>query len=143
MRQVLRPGGTVAVAVWDESKVNPWATIPNRAMVKLGHAAPPPEGGPGMFALAARGRLAELLEEAGFVEPVVETVEIERTYEDIGAFVAETSDLSQTFGRPFRALDETGQHEVAREIAVLAEPFTGDDGSIVLPGRSLVAAAKA
>src|SRR5690349_12084116 len=28
MRRVLRPGGAAAVAVWDESSVNPWATIP-------------------------------------------------------------------------------------------------------------------
>ena len=36
MRRVLRPGGRVALAVWDEPPGNPWATITTRALVELG-----------------------------------------------------------------------------------------------------------
>ena len=68
MRRVLKPGGMVTVAVWDEAAKNPWATIPGRSMIKLGHTQPPDPNAPGMFALAAPGRLAELLESAGFVD---------------------------------------------------------------------------
>src|SRR5437763_5353934 len=53
MRRVLRAGGRVALAVWDEPAVNAWATIPTRALVELGHSARPDPNAPGMVALAA------------------------------------------------------------------------------------------
>src|SRR5947209_11559501 len=52
-RRVLRPGGRIALAVWDEPPLNPWATIPTRALVELGHATPPDPDAPGMFTLSA------------------------------------------------------------------------------------------
>ena len=55
IRRILRPGGRAAFAVWDKPERNPWAVIPNRAMVELGHAEPPDPAAPGMFALAADG----------------------------------------------------------------------------------------
>jgi len=41
IRRILRPRGQVALAVWDDPECNPWATIPNRALVELGLAEPP------------------------------------------------------------------------------------------------------
>ena len=40
-RRVLRPGGRLAIAVWDEAARNPWATIPGRALIARGLAQPP------------------------------------------------------------------------------------------------------
>src|ERR1700742_557819 len=37
IRRVLKPGGRAALAVWDTPETNPWATIPRRAMIELGH----------------------------------------------------------------------------------------------------------
>ncbi|MBV9309921.1 MAG: class I SAM-dependent methyltransferase, partial [Solirubrobacterales bacterium] len=71
MRRVLRPGGRVALAVWDAPERNPWATIPGRALLELGHADPPETGGPGMFALSPEGLLQAMLEDAGFVEVLI------------------------------------------------------------------------
>lgn len=76
MRRVLRPGGRVALAVWDEARRNPWATIPGRVLVGLGHTAPADPNAPGMFTLAAPGALAELLEGAGFVDVEVDAVDL-------------------------------------------------------------------
>src|ERR1700740_1548607 len=64
VRRVLRPGGKVALAVWDVPDANPWATIPTQALVELGHAEPPDPDAPGMFRLADRERLRELMEAA-------------------------------------------------------------------------------
>jgi SAM-dependent methyltransferase len=142
-RRVLRPGGRFALAVWDEPALNPWATIPSRALVELGHAEPPDPSGPGMFALATPGRLQEMLEAAGFVEVLVDSVAIERTYDGIDSFVREQLDLSLMFSEAFGALGEAGQSEVVALIGSLAESHTGEDGSVRLPGRSLVALANA
>ena len=143
MRRVLRPGGRLAVAVWDQSITNPWATVPMTAMIELGHMQPPPPGGPGMFALAAPGAVQQLLESVGFVDVDVGPVELSRTYVGIDAFLAETLNLSMMFADAFRRLDAAGQDEVVRALTANAAPFTDSDGSITFPGRSLVAAARA
>ncbi len=142
-RRVLRPGGRLALAVWDRPEENPWATIPGRALIKLGHAQPPEPDAPGMFALAQPGRLEDLLSEAGFVEVVVGGVVVDRNYPDLERYLDEIVDLSQAFSRPYLSLGPDQQEAVRNEIASLATPFTGPDGSVRLPGRSLVAAAGA
>ena len=143
MRRVLRPGGRVSLAVWDDRALNPWGTIPATALVNLGYASPPDPNAPGPFALAAPGRLQELLENAGFVEVIVEPIEAGRAEVDVGSFVEETLDISQRFAEVYERLSESQRAEVAHEIASLAEPFTDADGSLRLPGRSLVGAASA
>jgi SAM-dependent methyltransferase len=143
MRRVLRAGGRAALAVWAPPEENPWATIPTSALVALGHAERPPADAPGMFALAAPGRLSEMLEDAGFVEVTVDSVELVRSYPGVREYIEETMDLSSPFAETYGRLDETAQAEVDRSVAELAQPYTGEDGSLRLPGRSLVASAEA
>jgi len=143
VRRVLRPGGRIAVAAWDEPPVNPWATIPTRALVELGHTTPPDPDAPGMFVLAAPGRLQELLEAAGFVDAVVETVATSRSFAVVEEYVEETYDTSSLFGEVFDRLSDEERSAVVERIGSLAEPYTAADGSLSLPGRSLVAAADA
>jgi SAM-dependent methyltransferase len=142
-RRVLRPGGRLAIAVWDESKANPWATIPSRALVSLGHANPPAPDAPGMFALAAPGLLEEMLGDAGFLDVTVDGVELGRERASIDGFIGQTVDLSKAFADVFLSLSEAQRAEVVDLIRTLAEPFTSADGSVRFPGRSLVALASA
>lgn len=145
MRRVLRPGGRVAVAVWDLAERNPWATIDGRALVGLGHTAPPdPDApGPGMFALAAPGRLREELESAGFVDVVVEAVDLPRTYADVDDYVEESLALSLAFREAWEQLSAAQRDEARDRIGELAAPFAVAGGRFELPGSSLVAAASA
>jgi len=94
-----------------------------------------------MFALAAPGRLQELLESAGFVEVLVQSVELNRTHQDLDAYFEETLDLSRPFADAVDGLAGPELEAVRDEIAALAVPYVQADGSIALPGRSLVAAA--
>ena len=120
---MLRPGGRVALAVWDEASANPWATIPGRALVELGHTAPPDPNAPGMFALAAPGALAELLEEAGFVDVVVEAVDVPREYASLDSLHRRAArPLGRCSSRIFRELSEDEQAKVRRRIGELASP---------------------
>jgi SAM-dependent methyltransferase len=144
MRRVLRPGGRAAVAVWDQAALNPWATIAGRALIELGHAEPPSPGEPGMFALAAPGRLQELLEAAGFVDVRVESVAVQRRNPGgVDEYVAETLDLSMMFGDVYGRLSDDERAEVVRVIGEAAAEFIDRDGALTLPGRSLVAGASA
>ncbi len=143
IRRVLAPGGRAALAVWDARERNPWATIPTDAMVALGHAPPPDADAPGMFRLAGKGRLAELLQDAGFTDVAVTAVALVRRYARVEEYFEETIEISPTFGSLVRELDCAQQAEVAARVAQGAAPYTADDGSVALPGSSLVAIAAA
>ncbi len=142
-RRVLRPGGRIALAAWDEPAVNPWATIPNGALVELGHMEPPDPDAPGMFVLSAPGRLQDLLEAAGFVDVLVESVQPSRSFAGVAEYLAEFHDTSSLFREMFDALSDQERAAVAERVAELARPYIEPDGSLSPPGSSLVAAADA
>jgi ubiquinone/menaquinone biosynthesis C-methylase UbiE len=142
-RRVLVPGGRIVLAVWDQAELNPWATITDRAMIDLGYAEPPDLGAPGMFSLAAPGRLHEMLEGAGFVEVLVESVELPRPPVTVAEALAEKLDLSRGFADAWERLSGNERRAVEERIASLGEPYAGPDGRLILPARSLVAAATA
>jgi SAM-dependent methyltransferase len=142
-RRVLRPLGRLALAAWDEAKRNPWATITGRALVELGFMEPPDPEAPGMFVLGQPGLVQELMESAGFVEPMIDGIEINRVYPDMDKYLSETVDMSRMFAEVYDALSEDDQAVVRDRIKSLAEPFKADDGTIRLPGRTLVAVASA
>ncbi len=142
-RRVLRPGGRIALAVWDVADANPWATVAPKALIELGLAEPPDPDAPGMFALAGPGVLQEMLESAGFVEVAVEEVDVGRSSADVDEFLAETLDVSRMFFEVYEGLSAEQQEAVRERIALRLEPYTREDGTIVFPGRSLVAAASA
>ena len=143
IRRVLRAGGHAAIAVWDARERNPWATIPSNALIELGHAEPPDPEAPGPFALAADGALAELLEDAGFTDVEVQPVQLLRRAASVQEMVKESADVSPGFSAAWRTLTEDQRAEVVAHMARAAAPFTDDDGSVTLPGVSLVARAGA
>jgi SAM-dependent methyltransferase len=143
IRRVLRPGGRATFAVWDGAEHNPWATVPGRALIELGHADPPDPKAPGMFAMAAPGQLEAMLGDAGFVDVTVDAIQLDRGYSDLDEYVAEVLDLSRPFAEACEALDDSERGRVRRKIAELAEPYADGSGALRLPGRSLVAAASA
>jgi SAM-dependent methyltransferase len=142
-RRVLRPGGRIALAVWDVPDANPWSMTLSRTLIDLGLAPPPEPGAPGPFALSAPGALAELLADAGFVETVVEPVAISRSYATVLTWIGETRDLSMTFGRIWADLDDADRRQVREQAEARAVAFVDADGGLTLPGSSLVGLATA
>ena len=142
-RRALRPQGRIALAVWDDPDANPWATITARALVELGHLVPPDPDEPGMFALADPDRLGDLLEGAGFMDVFVDSIELVRSSPSLDLYFEETLDLSRPLADVWERLSDRHRGELRERIATLAEPFTSEDGSLSLPGRSLVASASA
>ena len=143
-RRVLRPGGRVALATWDAVEQNPWAHLPAqelaaRRLGPTGGAA----AGPGPFALSSPERLTELLEHAGFAEVHVEAIQLHRRHASFEELWETTLDLSRGF---HDAVLSRPPAEVAAIRASLTErfaPFTAEDGTLGVPGRTLLACASA
>jgi len=142
-RRVLRPGGRLGLAAWDDPEANPWASVPATTMVELGHADPPPRGRPGMFALADPGRLDDLLEGAGFTEPRVEAIELEFAAPSFEAFWSLGADLAPGRASMLAELDEEARVELRAEVQRRLSRFIAPGGEIAIPARTLVAVAQA
>ncbi|HEX4187323.1 MAG TPA: methyltransferase domain-containing protein [Solirubrobacteraceae bacterium] len=142
-RRVLRPGGATALAVWDAVEYNPWALLPASELRERGLSPPPDPGAPGPFALGSEQRVAELLELAGFSEVSVEALELVRSHASFDDLWDSTLDLSRVF---HDAVLDRPQAEIEQIKGSLAErfaPYTQDDGTLQIPGRTLLAAASA
>jgi ubiquinone/menaquinone biosynthesis C-methylase UbiE len=88
--RALRPGGRLALLVWQEAGKNAWMSIIKDALA-LGRTLPePPAAGPGPFGLADADRVRRILTEAGFkhitLDDVHELMELGHDADDALAF---------------------------------------------------------
>ena len=65
MVRVLKPGGRIAVTVWNEAEKNLWAASVLNIVNKNMQMAPPPHGAPGLFRCAKSGLIPDLFKQAG------------------------------------------------------------------------------
>ena len=142
-RRVLRSEGRLVLAVWDDREANPWSLIPSAVLVEHGLAQAPAAGTPGPFALGDRALLQEMLEEAGFTEVEIETVDLVRDASDFDSWWAVHLDLSASALAAFQAADERQTEAIETSLRERLEPYTAPDGSISVPGRTFVACARA
>ncbi|MHB8242089.1 MAG: class I SAM-dependent methyltransferase [Solirubrobacteraceae bacterium] len=142
-RRVLRPGGSVALAVWDAIEHNPWAALPGQELVERGIAPRPDPSTPGPFALGDAARVAELLEQAGFSEIHVEAIDLVRRHPDFEELWDSTLDLSRSFHDAVLSRPESEIADIKGSLAKRVAPFTSSEGALEIPGRTLVACASA
>ena len=99
----------------------------------------PPEPGPGQFTWGPEGVIAEHLDNAGFVEYDIETIEFPMRYESVREWWETTRAMSR-FARQARIDDEAAWLDaLAREAA----DWTAADGSLSIPARTWVASGTA
>ncbi len=142
-RRVLRPGGRLALAVWDSAQENPWALAPGMELIERGLSTPPTAGAPGPFALGDDTRLRELLEQAGFGEIEVQTLAVTHRHASFEAFWETTLDISRSFHDAVLAQAEPQIAEIRAGLQERLRPYLQPDGSLGIPGRTLVASATA
>jgi SAM-dependent methyltransferase len=142
-RRVLRPGGRIALAVWDSVEHNPWALLPAQVLSERGLGTPSSPGTPGPFALGDGDRVVELLEQAGFAEIRLQTLELHRRHPSFEELWDSTLDLSRVFHDAVLGNPEPEIAEIHAALADLFMPYTAADGSLDIPGRTLVASAGA
>jgi O-succinylbenzoic acid--CoA ligase len=137
-RRVLRPGGHVALAVWDSIEHNPWALLPGAELRERGLIEPPPEGAPGPFALGEKQRVHDLLERAGFDEVWVQRLDLTQRAPSFDEFWETTLDIARVFHDAVLSRPEPEIAEIRDSLARRFEPYTAADGSLEIPMRTLV-----
>lgn len=145
-RRVLRPGGRIALAVWDRYEDNPWFRAPIEILVARGLLPAWPPSSTHPFALGDRERLIELLGSAGFVLPEVERLEITYRSPDAATHRRNLLELSSIAGQAVAGLpdDERAAVEAEIDAAFAAYPDpSGPEGAVAVPGAVLVASADA
>ncbi len=142
-RRVLKPGGRVALGVWDAIAANPWAGLPAQELIERGLSEPPSGEQPGPFALGDAEQLTEMLAQAGFVEIAVRAVDVVRRHPSFEDFWETTLDISRSLHDVVLAQPAAEATAIRNGVAARLAPYTAADGSLGIPGCSLVAVASA
>jgi SAM-dependent methyltransferase len=142
-RRVLRSGGRVALAVWESIEHNPWAHLPGLELRERRLAPPPEPGTPGPFALGRAEGVCELLQEAGFAEPNVESLQLHRRHASFDEYWESALDLSRTMHDAVLSRPQNEIEEIRQALEVRFARYEAADGSLDIPARTLVASASA
>jgi SAM-dependent methyltransferase len=142
-RRVLRPGGRIVLAVWAPAEDNPWLSALPAAAEELGLAPPRPDGAPGAFALSASGKVAELLEDAGFDEPTVEPIGLTFRAPTVDAWWETQRAMSSSMRPILDALSPADHYKLRDATEARWAPYVAADGSVAIRGRALGVVAEA
>jgi ubiquinone/menaquinone biosynthesis C-methylase UbiE len=141
-RRVLRPGGTLALAVWGPPDRNPFFTVVVTALVELGLLPPPDPADPGVFALADEAHLRAQLAAAGFTDVRTEPVPVTFAVADAHGYVQLVADTAGPIGIAIQRLDGPTRAVLDDRCADRIAPFAAGSGP-ELPGLALCARATA
>ena len=142
IRRVLRPGGRVAVAVWDARERNPWLGIVFDAVsAQTGKAVPPP-GVPGPFSLGDSDLLAGLFAGAGFSSVAISELPTPLRAGSFDEWWARTSALAGPLAEVLASLPEPAMLALRTRLREAIAPYATTAG-IDVPGVTLIASAHA
>jgi SAM-dependent methyltransferase len=142
-RRVLKPGRRVALAAWTGPEENLWSALPGLELVRRGLEELPDPAAPGQFTWAPEGKIADQLEQAGFVEYEIGAVDFHIRYASLEDWWETIRDMSMRFAEATAGLDPQTTAEIQAGLRDAAAAFTAADGSIAIPARTWVAAATA
>jgi ubiquinone/menaquinone biosynthesis C-methylase UbiE len=142
-RRVLKPGARLALAAWAAPEENPWSALLGRELVVRQLVEQVPAGGPGQFAWAEEGVIAEHLEAAGFAEHHVEPLDFAFDYRSAADWWQSGCDCSRWFADAVARASDDELAEVSDAIDRHAERFAADEGALRIPARTWVAWAAA
>jgi SAM-dependent methyltransferase len=142
-RRVLRPGGRVALAAWGAPEDNPWSTTISGAAAELGLTTPHAPDEPGPFRFAAPGTIERLLDEAGFDEVLVESLDLTFEFESTDAHFDFQRETSPTLLECLPRLSPADHARLRDASDARVRPYVRADGSVRLPARTWVAVASA
>ncbi|HET8755093.1 MAG TPA: methyltransferase domain-containing protein [Solirubrobacteraceae bacterium] len=141
-RRVLRPGGRLALAVWDAPERNPFLTLVAGSLVQHGHVDPPePPPAPGPFSMASAQRVQALAHGAGFATVRTEEVAGRAVFPSVDAYLNVIADTAGPFGLTLQSLSGPDRAAVRADVEDGLQRFAAA-GGYELPCVALCAVAE-
>lgn len=139
MCRVLKPGGSVALAVWGTPETMPTMYWSYQVLKdKLPEALHPPVHK--VTSLGAPGLLEEMMAQAGFADIAVVTRAFDYRFPSFDAFW-DTLEASDVLKQQYDALSEAERRSLRDEVGRFARDFITDEG-LVVPHQYLLATAR-
>ena len=126
MRRVLRPGGRIAVAVWDEPARSPFLTLAGQAASTFFPPAPPAPGAPGGFRFSGPGELVGLLREAGFAGVAAESLPLPIECASTAEYIEIITDMSTGMKAKLSTLPPGDLARFRTQVDEAARPYQYD-----------------
>lgn len=142
IRSALKDTGRMTFLCWREPAINPWMAVPGAAVQPFmpPDAPVPAPDDPGPFRFADAGYTKSMLEEAGFHNVAIESLEREIS---LGGGLDEAMEFQQFIGplsRLLPELDEEKSIEATAAVRKAFEPFVTDKGIVSSAASWLVTA---
>ena len=135
--RVLVPGGRLVFAVFSGPDKNPFASLPARILIEMGHLSPPTGGWqPGILALADRARLQSLLDGADFTSVRIESIGMTWPFKDAEHYWRFLVDMT-ALGPLVRSLPDEARDRLRTTLNERLAAFASADG-IALPSECWV-----
>lgn len=141
--RVLKPGGRVALAVWDAPDRNVWMVALPAQLVARGALPPPAPDAPTPFSMAEVSSLEQRLGKAGFGEIRTDKIEFDQAFDSFDQYWEMTCDLAAPLADALRSLDAGQTADVREAVRGSLSQFAGSDGRLAVPASAVVATATA
>ncbi len=147
MRQALKPGGRLAFVCWRGAQENDWVRLPMAAIRDIVQPIPADPNAPGPFAFGDRGRLTDILEQAGFAGIDVKPFDATIPYGSGAtreAAIDDALDMAFQVGPLSRALADQPDDTRARAATAVRLAFAGRPGdrSVLIDGAAWLVTAR-
>ena len=142
MLRVLKPGGTLAFAVWNKSEVNPFCFLITRVIDQHVKAPAADPDAPNAFLFAETGKLTSVMTQAGAID-VDERVFSFNIESQLSAaqFWTLRSQISDTLREKLAQLPAPEQTQIASEVEQAAQEFFPDN-QMRFPAQMIIATGK-
>jgi SAM-dependent methyltransferase len=140
-RRVLKQGRKLGFSVWAGAEQNPFISVAGRLLVEMGHMTPPESGGPGIFSMADKHRINELVKGAGFRKVEIHEMELTWRFEDFEDYWDFATGTAGPLALTINALSDEDRGAVRGALMERLEEYRHDDG-YALAGTPLNVAAR-
>ncbi len=138
-RDLLKPIGHLAAAVWGKPAQVPFMSIPSSAAQEVLHLPSPAPETPSVFGLTPQA-LVEAMAVAGFREIASESMVVPMVFASRREFAAHLRDVSAPLAAALAAAPGKKRSAFWKRVDELLTPFVQPDGTLLLPNTTVFVA---